>query len=46
MLIVEQNLGLVLRISDRIIVLDRGVVAFDRARTDVSEETLVPYLTP
>jgi branched-chain amino acid transport system ATP-binding protein len=46
LLVVEQNLGLVLRISDRIVVLDRGVVVVDEARAEMSEERLVPYLTP
>lgn len=46
LLLVEQNLGLVLRLSDRVIVLDRGVVALDAPRAEVTEERLVPYLTP
>ena len=46
LLLVEQNLGLVLRLSDRVIVLDRGMVALDRPRAEVSEDLLVPYLTP
>lgn len=46
LLVVEQNLALVLRISDRILVLDRGVIALDGARCDVSEDRLVTYLTP
>jgi len=46
LLLVEQNLGLVLRLSDRVMVLDRGAVAFDSPRSEVSEDVLVPYLTP
>ena len=46
LLLVEQNIGLVLRVSDRLIVLERGTVALDAAREDVAEQVLVPFLTP
>lgn len=46
LLLVEQNIGLVLRVSDRLIVLERGTVALDAAREDVTEQVLVPFLTP
>ena len=46
LLLVEQNIGLVLRVSDRLIVLERGTVALVAARDDVTEDVLVPFLTP
>jgi branched-chain amino acid transport system ATP-binding protein len=46
LLLVEQNIGLVLRVSDRVIVMERGTVALDAARADVTEDVLVPFLTP
>jgi branched-chain amino acid transport system ATP-binding protein len=46
LLLVEQNIGLVLRVSDRLVVLERGTVALVAARGDVSEDVLVPFLTP
>ena len=46
LLLVEQIIGLVLHVSDRVIVLERGAVALDAARADVTEDVLVPFLTP
>ena len=46
LLLVEQNVSLVLRVSDRVIVLERGSVALVDPRDDVTEDVLVPFLTP
>jgi hypothetical protein len=43
---IQQNIGLVLRVSDRVIVLERGAVALAAARDAVTERMLVPFLTP
>jgi branched-chain amino acid transport system ATP-binding protein len=46
LLLVEQNIGLVLRVSDRVIVLERGGLALDAPSGNVTEQILVPFLTP
>ena len=46
LLMVEQNIGLVLRVSDRVIVVERGRVARVATRGEVTEDVLVPFLTP